>query len=87
MDYDHIKNYLDKFRNIIFSKEENYKIIIDIIKKNTSIEVETKSIQIRNHTIYIKASPLVHSEILMHKEKILKDLISISQLYNYKDIK
>ena len=87
MDYNHIKDYLDKFKNILFSKEEIYKIISNIIKKNTAIDIEIKFIQIKNHFIYIKASPLVRNEILMHKERILKDLLDLSPLNNFKDIK
>jgi len=87
MDYNHIKNYLDKVKNILFSKEENNKIISNIIKINTSIEVETKNISIRGVDIYIKASPLVRNEIMMKKLKILSDISDVIKGISYKDIK
>lgn len=87
MDYNHIKEYLNKFKDILFSKEENYNIISRAIENNTSIKIETKFIQIKPPFIYIKASPLVRGEILIHKDKILKDIQAISPQSNFKDIK
>lgn len=87
MDYNHIKNYLDKVKNLLFSKEENNKIISSIIKINTSIEIETKNISIKGVDIYIKASPLVRNEIMMKKPKILLGISEVIKGINYKDIK
>jgi parvulin-like peptidyl-prolyl isomerase len=87
MDYNHIKDYLSKFREILFSKEEVYKIIGDIIEKNTLIKIEQKFIKIKGNIIYIKASPVVCNEILIHKEKILKDLSQIYKEILFKDIR
>jgi len=86
MDYQHIKNFLDKFKNILFEKEEKIKLISLSIKKNTQIEIENKNIKINGTNIQIKASPLVKGEILIKKEDILKDLNSVSSLL-YKDIR
>lgn len=86
MDYNHIKNFLDKFRNILFEKEEKIKLISLAIKKNTGIEIEGKFIKISGTTIQIKASPLVRNEILIKKDSILKDLSNIEG-FIYKDIR
>lgn len=87
MDYNHIKNYLDKFRNILFSKDETYRIISEIIQKNTSILIEKKNIQIKGSLIHIKASPLVKGEILMKKDKILSDLSQVLTQVSFKEIR
>lgn len=87
MDYNHIKDYLNKFKEILFSKEEVYKTIGEIIEKNTLIKIEQKFIKIRGNIIYIKTSPIAYSEILIHKEKILKDLSQIHQEPLFKDIR
>ncbi|MFA6355170.1 MAG: hypothetical protein WCW65_01970 [Candidatus Paceibacterota bacterium] len=87
MDYKHIKDYLNKFKEILFSKEEIYKIIGDIIEKNISIKIEQKNISIKSNIIYIKTSPVVRNEILIQKEKILKDLSQIYKDINFKDIR
>ncbi|NVN96647.1 hypothetical protein HXX01_00095 [Candidatus Nomurabacteria bacterium] len=86
MDYNHIKNFLDKFKNILFEKEEKIKLISLAIKKNTQIEIEDKNIKISGNVIQIKSSPLVKGEILMKKENILKDLSSVSGSI-YKEIR
>lgn len=87
MDYNHIKNYLEKFKNILFSKEENQQIISKIIENNINYKIETKNIQIKPPVLYIKASPLIHNEILLKKDKILKEIILISPENNIKEIK
>lgn len=87
MDYNHIKDYLNKFKEILFSKEEIYKIIGDLIEKDVSIRIEQKNISIKSNIIYIKTSPIVHNEILIQKEKILKDLSQIYKEIIFKDIR
>lgn len=87
MDFNHIKTYLDKFKNIILSKEEIYKTISRIIEENIHIKVENKNIQIKTPFIYIKASPIVRNEIMINKEKILKEINQLSPQSNLKDIK
>jgi parvulin-like peptidyl-prolyl isomerase len=87
MDYNHIKEYLNKFKEILFFKEENYRIISGIIERNTSIKIDNKFIQIKPPFIYIKASPLFRNEILIKKEKILKEILEVSPNSNFTDIK
>ena len=87
MDYNHIKGFLDKFRIILSTKEDNYKIISEIIEKNCNVVIETKNIKVSGTNIYIKSSPIMRNEILMRKEKILNDLKDLKLSSNYKDIK
>lgn len=87
MDYNHIKDYLNKFKELLFSKEEVYKIISLVVEKNINIKIEQKFIKTKGNIIYIKASPVVHNEILIYKEKILKDLFQIHKEILFKDIR
>lgn len=87
MDYNHIKNYLEKFKELLFSKEEIYQIVSSVIENNLHIKIETKNIKIKPPFLYIKASPLVRNEIMINKEKILKDILLISPQSNLKDLK
>jgi len=52
MDYNHIKNYLDKFKNLISTKDEIYQIVEGVIENNISFKVERKFIQIKAPYIY-----------------------------------
>lgn len=87
MDYNHIKDYLNKFKELLFSKEEVYRIISLVIEKNINIKIEQKNISIKSNIIYIKTSPVVHNEILINKEKILKDLSQVHKEILFKDIR
>ena len=87
MDYNHIKNYLEKFRNIISSKENNINIVSSILENKLSIKIDNKYIQIKPPFIYIKTSPLIKGEIMMNKEELLKDIAILIPGINILDIK
>ncbi|MFA6354944.1 MAG: hypothetical protein WCW65_00760 [Candidatus Paceibacterota bacterium] len=87
MDFNHIKEYLNKTKEILFMKEEIYRIISIVIEKNISFKVEQKLIKIKRNTIYIKISPLIKNEILIKKEKILKEIFEINNDIKFKEIK
>jgi len=87
MDYNHIKNYLDKFKNILSLKEEKDSLVVGVIEHVLKIKILSKDIQIKPPFIYIKASPLVRNEILMNKEIILKEILALSSGSNFKDIR
>ena len=87
MDYNHITGFLEKFKKILFQKEEIYKIISAVISKHTSFPIEPKLIKIKNAIIYIQSTPILRSEILVYKNKILTDLKKEIPNYNFIDIK
>lgn len=87
MEYNHIKDYLEKVKNILFSKEENIQIIIEVIKINTGVALSSRNISVKGTSIYIKASPLVKNEILIKKEKILNNIKIIAKNLNILEIK
>ena len=45
-----------------------------IVKKRTRAEIEPSSISVKNQTVFIKASPLIKTEIFIKKSAILEDL-------------
>ncbi len=87
MDYNKIAKYLNKFRKIIFEKEEIYRIISEVILKHTDILINVDFIKIRNTSIYIQSSPIQKSEILIHKKEILLDLKKLIPNYNLINIR
>lgn len=72
-----ISFFLEKFskniKNIEFYKEE----IINIIKKQTELSLETDLIEIKDYIVYVKSSPGVKNKIFIYKDKILEN-ISVS---------
>jgi hypothetical protein len=74
MDYNHITLFLNKFKNIIFKDELHRQTISEAIAKHTSYSVDVRTIKTKGTVIYISSSPLLQSEILIHKSKILSSL-------------
>jgi hypothetical protein len=87
MDYNHITSFLDKFKKLIFQKEEIKEIVIKIISEELHYEVEKQSLKIKGGYIYIESSPILRSEILIHKKQILEKLKTILPNNNFLDIK
>lgn len=87
MDYNPINNFLDKFRNILLHKQQNYSLIVDIITKHIGVVVTQESIKIKGSIIYITGSPVLKSEIMVHKSGILADLSNLNSNQRFTDIK
>jgi hypothetical protein len=87
MDYNHIKTFLEKFKKLVFQKEESREIVVKTISLEISHEVEKDSVKIKNGVIFIQGSPILRSEIMMHKNKILIKLKSILPGVVFLDIK
>jgi len=87
MDYNHISGFLDKFKTILFKKDEHNRVIVEVIKKYINTEIDIKNIKTKGTTIYINSSPLVHNEILIHKNKIISDISSLIPEANFKEIR
>jgi len=82
-----IKKYLEKFKNIIFQKEELYEVISKIISKNLNTDISSKDIKIKNTTIYIKKiNPFFKNELLIKKESILSNIKKEVSNYNITNI-
>jgi len=74
MDYNQISGFFEKFKKILFQKEEIYKVISDVIFQQAKILINKDLIKIRNNLIYIDCSPILKNEILINKDKILASL-------------
>ena len=86
-DYNHINDFLNKFKTLLFKGEEVNKIIAEIIEKYTKSPIETNKIKIKGTTININGSPMFRNEVLIHKQKILSDLANLLLDKNFKDIR
>ena len=87
MDYNHITNFLEKFKKIIFQKEGIKEIVIKTIGEKVPRILEKESVKIKGGYIYIESSPILRSEILMHKKQILEKLKILLPENNFLDIK
>ncbi len=87
MDYVKLTDILEKFKKILFKEEEVYKIISEIIIKNTTYTVPAKSLKIKGDIVYLNCSPMLRSEILMKKRQIILDLSLILSDRKINDLK
>lgn len=87
MDYNHVANFLEKFKKIIFQKEEINSIIIQVVSKEISYSIKKESIKIKNGFIYIEGSPILRNEIMLHKKQILLEIKNLLPSNNFLDIK
>lgn len=87
MDYNHIKNFLDKFKKLVYQKEETKEIVIKTISDEIHHQIDKQSLKIKGGYIYIESSPILKSEILIHKKQILEKLKVILPNNNFLDIR
>jgi hypothetical protein len=73
-DYNHINSFLDKFKDILFSKEEIKKVISQIIFEEINKEINLNAIKTKNNLIKIEGSPVLKNEIFIFKQKILSKI-------------
>lgn len=77
MDYNQITKFLDKFKQIICQKEEIKEVVVKTISEEISHPVNGQAIKIKDNFIYVKGSPILCSEIFVHKKQILDKLKSL----------
>jgi hypothetical protein len=87
MDYNQINIFLDKFKNIISKKEEFKNIVVETIEKEIHHEIDKNTIGMKKGFIYLKCSPILKSEIMIHKKQILEKLKNLFPNNNFLDIK
>ena len=73
-DYNQINLFLDKFKKILSQGENSKALIVEIISKKISFQIEPQQIKIKGSVIHINGSPMLRNEILMKKEGILSEL-------------
>lgn len=87
MDYNHITNFLEKFKKILYQKEFSKEIVVKTISDEIRHTIIKEKLKIKGAYIYIDSSPILRSEILMHKKEILLKLKEILPESNFLDIK
>ena len=74
LDYNQINSFLDKFKKILFQKEEVKRIVQNVISEVIAHQISEKDIKIKTPTVYVVGSPILKSEILIHKSRIIEEL-------------
>ena len=75
-----ISNFLEKFLKLDRDNILKQVVIVEIIKKETKIELEKENIEIKGEQIKIKTNPVIRNEIFMHKTEI-ENQLKISKIF------
>lgn len=86
-DFNHINNFLDKFKKILFQKEEIKNIVTKIISEEISFPLEKDKIKIKKGIIFIEGSPVLRNEIMLQKKQILIKIKTLLPDIVFLDIK
>ncbi len=71
-----ISGFLQKFLNLEKDNNTKLSIILDIIKKQTGLELSKESLEIKGDNLKIKCNPVFRNEIFMHQTQIESTLKS-----------
>ena len=69
-----ISSFLDKFSKNLKSSELYKKQILEIVEKQTQINIPPEEMEIKDYIVYVKSSPAVKNKIFIYKNKILEDI-------------
>ena len=75
-----IERFLQKFSKGVQSAEFQKEKIIEIIKKNTQIELTKNDLEIKEYVLMIKSSPAVKNKLFISKNKILEDCNNLTEM-------
>ncbi len=87
MDYNQISIFLDKFKKLIYQKEETKEIVVKTIGDVIHHTIENQSVKIKGSCIYIQGSPIFRSEVIIHKKEILLKLENLLTNIHFTEIK
>lgn len=69
-----ITNFLQKFLKIEKNNNTKLSIILEVIKKETNIELKKEMLETKRNSLKIKCNPVFRNEIFMHQSRIEESL-------------
>ena len=75
-----LSDYLKKPQNIINDLILDKQKITAIINSVVGVNIKTEDVDIKKRTIYLKVRPIIKSEVLIRKKKILNQLEHIDNI-------
>ena len=69
-----LKDLLGRFGKILETGEGSKRLVVEVIKDDTGILIESEKIKIKNGTIFLNIKPIYKNEIFLKKEKIFSKL-------------
>ena len=69
-----IRLYLAKFKDWRPADTDLKEALREIIQRRWSVEVKNDDIHLSGFTVYLKVKPILRSELVIHREAIMKEL-------------
>lgn len=69
-----ISGFLQKFLNLDKSNQTKLFLILEIIKKETGLDLKKEMLEMKGESVKLNCGPVFRNEIFMHKEKIETEL-------------
>ena len=85
MDYQSIGSLFDRIKKLLGASQAEKETIQALITNHIGYELPLSQFEIKNAVLKIKGSPILRSEIFMHKSQILSDAKALN--INILDIK
>lgn len=80
-----IKKFLAKFGNFTNTEKVKKDLILEVFR-GYGINIEWKQVSFSRNTLFLRIPPIVKTEILIHREKILETMGSVPELKHIKEI-
>lgn len=69
-------NYLNIYKNKLYSQQEIKNHILQVLK-SYNLNLTTNDLVLKDNILFIKAKPIIKSEIIFKKEKIMSDINNV----------
>ena len=71
---DKLSSFLQKFTQILSSKESLVSVVKDVLLKEVGIDVDKENISVRGGHLTLNISPTIKTQIFMRKDSILQKI-------------
>ncbi len=68
---ENISSFLEKFKKFLSSSVSVKQSVVEVLKDVLGVDVDTKSINIKNSFVFIKCSPALKNAIFLKKKLII----------------
>jgi hypothetical protein len=69
-----ISNFLQKFLNLEKDNNTKLSVILDVVKRETGVELKKEMLEIRGDNLKLNCNPVFRNEIFMHQSQIEESL-------------
>jgi len=69
-----VSGFLNRFKHLLQKKEDNRKLIIEVIKESTGVELEEDELKVKNNILITNTSGGLKGQLFISKHKIIDEI-------------